>query len=195
MLITLFFLSILLFITVDIRYPCKNNIINSDPCLDDRQCNLCSQTPSNAICLVNTLSDSVTPLPLFTPHHSIPNQIEDIEKYTYNTLFTGDCFTANADPKHNKLTVSIDTSKSTEKTLHKNKTFCKDCAEKLNGLKLPFNLALADIYDMENIKVYPIIKGHTVNIRHYKCKISSKINTLKLYITSSYNKGGNNGVE
>lgn len=163
-------------------------------------CYLHDFVPLNGVCVVDTIHGDVGELRVYPSHPTICNAIEEIgsgnykDCYGFFSMSNGKYYQAMCNPDENSADVSIDGD--IEYNYNKfisNKYFCKDCLKLFEEAKTTYPVMLADMYDLDNIKLYPLVLGATYHIRHYTVVIGEELDKWGKYdvqITSNYYEGG-----
>lgn len=163
-------------------------------------CYLHEFVPMNCVCLVDTIHGDVSELRVYPPHPTTCNAITEIgsegceENYGYFTMASGKYHHVISDPDNNfaEVTVNGDIDYDYNKFIS-NEYFCKDCLKLFEEANTTYPLMLADMYNLDDIKLYPLVLGATYHIRHYTVVIGDKLNEQGKYeieITSTYYEGG-----
>lgn len=161
---------------------------------DDRPspCRLCGYPSENPPCVVDLSNAVVMPLRVFPPHERIANAIDERQELYHgsSTTFTGRIM-VSAEPESRKSWAEISTvPEYDEPSLEE--YFCSECISKIKMLDMQNGLVLCDLYDRDNVQIYPVTEGETYQIRHYTVEVGTINNnqSLKMDITSNYFEGG-----
>lgn len=154
----------------------------------------------NAVCVVDTLHGGVSELRVYPPHPTTCNAITEIgsegceNNYGYLSISNGKYHHVMSDPDNNYAEVTVDGGIDYDyNKFISNKYFCKDCMRLFEEANTTYPLMLADMYNLEDIKLYPLVLGATYHIRHYTVVIGDNLNEQGKYeieITSTYYEGG-----
>lgn len=163
-------------------------------------CYLHEFVPMNCVCIVDTLHGDVGELRVYPPHPTICNAITEIgsegykETYGYFTMEGGKYYHVMSEPDKNYAEVTVDGDiKYNYNRFISHDYFCKECLGLFEEANTTYPLMLADMYNLEDIKLYPLALGATYHIRHYTVVIGDELNeqgNYEIEITSNYYEGG-----
>lgn len=155
-------------------------------------CRLCGYPSVNPPCIVNLSNAVVAPLRVFPPHERICNAIDERQELYHGSsvTITGGIM-VSAEPGSHKAWADISTVPEYDKS-GLEKYFCSECIYKIKGLDMENGLVLCDLYDHDNVQIYPVTEGETYQIRHYTVEVGTidSHQSLRLNISSNYFEGG-----
>lgn len=127
---------------------------------EPEQCALCGGLKCHAPCIVDLATGEVGELEIFEPH---PTRVGEIAEEQRGGIFAFlPCVGQRAVQDQNARTCTVELPKNRAKM--NPRYFCKSCRKLLAGMR---GYVLADLYDLSNIRVYPIKDGAVEAIRGY----------------------------
>ena len=136
---------------------------------DPAQCALCGEGISyHAPCLLDLSTGQMGELKVYDPHPSLEGEIAPMELQQTGTFNFQVC--AGLTGVRNTANHTFQVTLSKDKTLMNPALFCGDCRRLLADAVLE-GYVIADLYDMANIRVYPVQRGRDAVIRDYRVSV------------------------
>ena len=155
-------------------------------------CRLCGYPSENPPCIVDLSNAVVMPLRVFPPHERIANAIDERQELYHGSsvTITGGIMVSAEAESHKSWADISKVPEYDESGLEK--YFCDECIQKIKELDMENGLVLCDLYDRDNVRIFPVMEGGTYQIRHYTVEIGDidSNQSIKLNISSNYFEGG-----
>lgn len=145
--------------------------------LGSEQCSLCAGTRYHAPCLIDLSTGQIGELPVYDPHPYLQGEIaEEQQTGTFSFFFCADIMGWRDTSTYTCHLTLPSESRSMDPTL-----FCQNCQTILGSFSHK-GYALADLYHLNEIQLYPIYDGANYIIRDYAVSVSFNNNSKDLSV-------------
>lgn len=149
---------------------------------DPEQCSLCSAgIPYHAPCLINLSTGQMGELKVYTDHPSRQGEIAPAEMQQTGTFSFRPC--ADLVAIQDTCTHTCIVTLPKDRELMNPALFCNRCRQLLAIAGLD-GYVVVDLYNLDNVRAYPVQKGRSEVIRDYRISVSSRNGGfLDVYVT------------
>lgn len=140
-------------------------------------CALCEDMRYHAPCLVNLVTGKVDELQIYDPDLECEGEIAEEQESKLVHYFAVAGTWVHRDTNNHTCTVTLP-----EEAVRIDGTyFCRDCRAKLTEVATE-GYVLADLYDLENVRVYAVTSGVEYNIREYTVSVTTEEDSENLTV-------------
>lgn len=149
-----------------------------------QDCVLCNSRRYHGPCLVNLSTGGVGELTVYEPHPLMEGELDEIQQTGTFQFITCAGLVGTRDTSTHTCRMPLPLK--TEKM--RNKYFCQDCRKLLSSVT-DRGFVLLDLYDLEQIKAYPIDNGAEYMVRDYKISVATQGEELVILVKGNLNFG------